>query len=93
MNIHELIHAWERNALPTDSKGLQAAIETVEAYETEMQKWEKEAINIPVKSYYNFPIGICAHLKNDLFLSSAAIKASENMIIIDDVERKGGEPT
>lgn len=91
MSIHEIIHAWERNALPEDSEALQDAIKTVEDHEAEVSKWEKVAISMPVKSLYNFPLGICSHLKNDLMLLSAAVKASEDMIIIEDAEQKGGE--
>lgn len=93
MNIHELIHAWERNVLPENSEALQDAIKTVEEHEAEVSKWEAEAISTPVKALYNFPLGICAHLKNDIMLLSAVVKASEDMIIIDGEETKGGEPS
>ena len=66
MDFNEIIHAWERKSLPEDLEQILAVQKTIQDHETEMKKWEVEALSDQVKAFYNFDIGFCAIINADV---------------------------
>lgn len=73
-NINEIIHAWDRKNFPEDLAGLEETLATVNAHDLEARKWEAQSLSIATKSYYNFDMGLCDHMRADLERLIAAEK-------------------
>jgi len=79
MDFNQIIHAWERKSLPEELEQIRAVQKTIQDHETEMKKWEAEALSKQVKAFYNFDIGFCAIINADVErIIQAAIADQEN---------------
>lgn len=79
MNIHEIIHAWENSALPTDLDALAAMESKVDDYANAADQWEEKSNSVLIKGVYMSQLRLFSAIKSDIQLRvNSAIDGENN---------------
>lgn len=78
MNIHEIIHAWENSALPTDLDALAAIESKVDDYANAADEWEEKSKSVLVKGVYMAELRLFYAIRNDVNLKMDQAIDGEN---------------